>query len=120
MNENRPRITIISDELAKEMLFVLRDHVRELKAENEQLRRALGCHITAEAYRETMLDSEEDAADLRKAETWWRLMARCAVDPESDLADACGSAAHEIPEVVDEVEKAVAFARAGLKQRTEP
>lgn len=94
--------------------------IAEPTAENEQLRRALGCHMQADAYRETLPDSEEDAAGLRKSETWWRLMARCAIAPESDLADACGSAALQIPEVVAQVEAAVAAARAGLKERSQP
>jgi hypothetical protein len=120
VNENRPRITIISDEIAKEMLFVLRDRVREVETENEHLRRALGCHIQADSYRETFPDSAEDAAGLRKSETWWRLMARCAVSLDSELADACGRAALAIPEVVAEIEKAFAAARTELKEPRQP
>ncbi len=90
---------------------------RQLLAENERLRRALGCHIQADAYRETFPDSVVDAQGLRKSETWWRLMARCAVDLDSELADACGSAAHDIPEVLAGIETAVAAARAGLREK---
>ena len=40
------------------------------------MRQALGAHIMADAYRDTFPDNDEDAAYLRKQETFLRLKAR--------------------------------------------
>lgn len=37
---------------------------------------ALGAHLQADAYRDAFPYDDEDAAYLRKQETWWRLKAR--------------------------------------------
>lgn len=55
------------------------------------LREALGAHIQADAYRDSMPDSDEDARFLRKQETWWRLTARSWLDEA--LASECAEAA---------------------------
>ncbi|WP_375453763.1 hypothetical protein [uncultured Methylobacterium sp.] len=81
-----------------------------LEAEVARLKAALGCHILADAYRESFPDNEQDAAHNRKSETWWRLMSRCPVPTDDPLRDACKLAATQIPEVVAHVGRAVASA----------
>lgn len=46
------------------------------EAASLRIKEALGAHIIADAYRDTFPDSDEDAAYLRKQETYWRLLAR--------------------------------------------
>jgi hypothetical protein len=70
-----------------------------LLSEVMRLRAALGCHIQADAYRDSFPDDEQDAACNRKSETWWRLMARCVVPQDDPLHEACSVAAMSIPEV---------------------
>lgn len=48
---------------------------------------ALGAHIIADAYRDTFPDDAADAAQLRKQETYWRLMARSWLG--DDLEEEC-------------------------------
>mgnify|MGYP001271641747 CR=1 FL=1 len=46
------------------------------EAQMLRIMEALGAHIIADSYRDTFPDDEQDAAYLRKQETFWRLTAR--------------------------------------------
>jgi hypothetical protein len=53
------------------------------EAQSLRIKEALGAHIIADSYRDTVPDDEQDASYLRKQETFWRLTARawlCDVD----------------------------------------
>lgn len=55
------------------------------EAQSLRIMEALGAHIIADSYRDTYPDNEQDAAYLRKQETFWRLTARawlCDTDTE--------------------------------------
>lgn len=67
------------------------DRCTRYAEENLRLRQALGAHIQADAYRDDVPDNDQDAAHLRKQETWWRLTARGWLtedDTRSCAADA--------------------------------
>lgn len=70
----------------------------EAMSELSKLKIAYGCHVQADAYRDTFPDNEEDAKYLRKQETWWRLTARAKAGEalESECADAAKSSAQSI------------------------
>ncbi len=63
----------------------------ELRAEVGRLRICVGLHVNADAYADTFPEDAEDAAQLRKSETWHRLSAR-SVLLERDK-DVCNQAA---------------------------
>ena len=90
-------------------LSVLLKAAEEAADKIERLREALGAHIQADAYRDTFPDDDEDAAYLRKQETWWRLAARNWLS--DSLADECAFAAKKralmLPETVEAIEKAL-------------
>lgn len=65
--------------------------VGELRAEVGRLRICVGLHVNADAYADTFPEDAEDAAQLRKSETWHRLSAR-SVLLERDK-DVCNQAA---------------------------
>lgn len=88
--------------------------IAEKDAENAKLRAAYGCHIQADAYWGTFPDNEEDAAQLRKSATRWRLTAREVVAEGSELHDACAEAAKGIPSVKAEIVAAIRRARSAL------
>ena len=46
------------------------------EARDLRIKEALGAHLQADAYRDEWPDNAEDAAYLRKQETYWRLKAR--------------------------------------------
>lgn len=52
------------------------DRATIMQEQNLRLRQALGAHLQADAYRDTFPDNAEDAKQLRKSETMWRLTAR--------------------------------------------
>lgn len=61
------------------------------EAQSLRIMEALGAHIIADSYRDTVPDDDHDAAYLRKQETFWRMTARawlCDADSEKCHAKA--------------------------------
>ena len=79
-----------------------------------QIRAALGAHVEADAYRDSIPEDDQDAALLRQQETWWRLTARSWLD--EDTASACARAAKERVAASPEHQAVIAGLRAALSQ----
>lgn len=88
--------------------------IRQQQAEIARLRGAMGAHIQADAYRDAFPDDEQDAAYLRKQETWWRLTGRSWLD--EDTASACARAAKERVAASPEHQALIAGLRAAHSQ----